>query len=457
MPTPNKRPAPLSGLDHHTTHGHVVRSRAEAMICDWLHHNNIPHICEMGVTIDGRAYYPDFYLPGKNLWIEFAEPMSINPNKAKHDEVKRALYEKAGMNAVWLDDNDIKNIGVILGPRLQEAEDRVFTHPIPPFVYSDTALLSEMRESAKQGLATAQYNFGALYRDCNIVPRDIVETAKWWRMAAEQGFAEAQNGMGVLYFEGNGVAKNYVKSVEWTRLAAQQGLALARNNLGLMYSEGRGVPKNLRKAHMWFSLALQGGHEPARELAINAHEKLSFWGRWMARRELKCQRVDDMFRIIKKDDLAAIRRLLAKDATLASVRREHGNTPLHNARSVAVMAELIKHGAEINAKNNSGDTPLFNADDKGKVGILVGFRAKINIRNKNSDMPLHKAVTIPSANSRMTVVKELVTRGANINARNKDGNTPMDLARQGDARFMALMIMWFRKNGGKTADELDKE
>ena len=455
LPTPNKRPSPLSGLDYHTNHGHVVRSRAEAMICDWLHHNQISHICEMRVTIDGCDYYPDFYLPGKNLWVEFVEPMAMNPDKAEHDEAKRLLYERAGMNVVWLDDDDIRNVGAAMIPRLDSLPSRAFAHTVGPFVYSDIENLSKLRHSAEQGIVGAQNNLGVLYYEGKSVPKDAAEAAKWWALAAAQGSAESQTSIGMLHINGEGVPQNYAQAMKWTLLAAKQGSLGARNNLGFIYLNGKGVPRNLRKAYIWFSLAATGGCEPARKILPSVSEQLSFVGRWLARRELKRWRTDDLFKAVEADDFRAVRKLLLEDESLARARREFDNTPLHKARSVAVMAELIKRGAKVNAPNNIYDTPLFYADDKGKVGILVGFGANINARNKNSDTPLHKAATISRMESRMDVVRELVERGADVNARNKHGKTPTDLAWDEDGPLG--VVAWLCGHGGKTADELDEE
>lgn len=84
---------------------------------------------------------------------------------------------------------------------------------------------------------------------------DYTQAARLFRPFAEQGVASAQFNLGAMYAKGQGVPQDYQAALKWFHKAAEQGDALAQNNLGLMYERGRGARQDLILAHMWSSIA----------------------------------------------------------------------------------------------------------------------------------------------------------------------------------------------------------
>ena len=82
---------------------------------------------------------------------------------------------------------------------------------------------AELRRSADQGFANAQYALGKAYRDGHATPRDIKAAATWFERAAEQGYAPAQRNIGLQYAEGRGVVPDPARAAVWLTLAGQQG------------------------------------------------------------------------------------------------------------------------------------------------------------------------------------------------------------------------------------------
>ncbi|GHM58178.1 MAG: hypothetical protein sL5_06130 [Candidatus Mesenet longicola] len=82
------------------------------------------------------------------------------------------------------------------------------------------------------------------------------------------------------------------------------------------------------------------------------------------------------------------------------------------------VEDLIKNGANLEAKNRDGKTPEDLATQKGDIGIM-----KI-IKQAKLDRELFTAVQDGNLNK----VKDLIKNGANLEARDKDGKTPLDLA-----------------------------
>ena len=83
--------------------------------------------------------------------------------------------------------------------------------------------LAELRRSADQGFANAQYALGKAYRDGHGPPRDLKVAATWFERAAEQGYAPAQRNIGLQYAEGRGVVPDPARAAVWLTLAGQQG------------------------------------------------------------------------------------------------------------------------------------------------------------------------------------------------------------------------------------------
>ncbi len=121
------------------------------------------------------------------------------------------------------------------------------------------------------------------------------------------------------------------------------------------------------------------------------------------------------------------------------------------------MARLIDKGVDINAQENDdyGDTPLHIAALHGKKKMfefLISKGADINSRNKIGQMPLHAAARVTD----IDMVSLLLKHGADINAQDDNGSTPLrEVARKGDLNIVRLLIengayINLANNGGQT-------
>ncbi|WP_422442156.1 MULTISPECIES: hypothetical protein [unclassified Endozoicomonas] len=98
-----------------TADGHMVRSKAEMLIDNWLYMAEIVHAYERKLPIE-EDMYCDFYIPTGKVYIEYwgyeNDDKYIARKKQKID-----LYNKYGFHLIQLNDDDVKNLDDVL-PRM---------------------------------------------------------------------------------------------------------------------------------------------------------------------------------------------------------------------------------------------------------------------------------------------------------------------------------------------------
>jgi hypothetical protein len=101
-----------------TEDGHLVRSKAEQIIDNWLYHKGIVHAYERRVPIDEEVYC-DFFIPiGQKVWIEF---WGLDETKyLKRKELKKKFYMAHNKNLIELTDKDIENLDDIMPIKLRK-------------------------------------------------------------------------------------------------------------------------------------------------------------------------------------------------------------------------------------------------------------------------------------------------------------------------------------------------
>ena len=110
---------------------------------------------------------------------------------------------------------------------------------------------------ANAGDAASEYLVAIEYQKGDLVPRDFVQAADWYRKAAEQGYAPAQYSLGMLFQQKeSGIMKDDAQAAAWLRKAADQGNAQAQAALGLCFTLGQGVPQDDAQAAAWYQKAV---------------------------------------------------------------------------------------------------------------------------------------------------------------------------------------------------------
>ena len=109
------------------TDGHVVKSKSEMIIDNWLFDHGIPHAYEKKLPIDAdenHDLHPDFCLPGygddpDDIYIEY---WGYNESNIKYTESKNykiKTYKKLNVTVICLEEKDIMDINASMSRKLK--------------------------------------------------------------------------------------------------------------------------------------------------------------------------------------------------------------------------------------------------------------------------------------------------------------------------------------------------
>lgn len=100
--------------------GRKVRSRAEALISNFLYNNKIRSVYEKTIYYkengEDKTLHPDFYLPDFEVYIEYNEIKKKSYLKSK--EYTQKIYAQLNLKVIIMDDKDLNSIAGCLKPKL---------------------------------------------------------------------------------------------------------------------------------------------------------------------------------------------------------------------------------------------------------------------------------------------------------------------------------------------------
>ena len=139
-------------------------------------------------------------------------------------------------------------------------------------------------------------------------------------------------------------------------------------------------------------------------------------------------------------------------------------SPLHDAAKrgdVETARKLIEQGADVNGKDDEyGNTPLFYAAHKGKKDVaefLIAKGADVNAKTNMYRTPLHVAAKdtivvvdglgntarddIATIDGKKDIIKLLIAKGADVNAKTNTGWTPLHYAAEWGKKDVAELLI----------------
>lgn len=132
--------------------------------------------------------------------------------------------------------------------------------------------------------------------------------------------------------------------------------------------------------------------------------------------ELSARHVNALWDALEKNDASAVKELLEEQPALLNYRNPTGETPLYSAiyfqtSDQSIATYLIDKGADLNAADEKGWTPLHLAvfnNNAQQVGLLVKRGAKTDIKNKDNQTPAELA---DQMGNKMGAIIRLLERG----------------------------------------------
>ncbi|GEM_PF-3980104 len=103
-----------------------------------------------------------------------------------------------------------------------------------------------VREGVAAGYASSYVEYGSLWEDGWLYPRNMLRAYLWWRLAAEEGDRYAPSLVGACWFYGLGVRRDFREAARWFHRGIEAGSTESMRYLALQYLQGLGVPRDVR-------------------------------------------------------------------------------------------------------------------------------------------------------------------------------------------------------------------
>jgi len=155
-------------------------------------------------------------------------------------------------------------------------------------------------------------------------------------------------------------------------------------------------------------------------------------------------RSQEIFDVLRKGDVAAVKALVEKTPALVDARDGDGMTPLHYAAmggNADLINDFIDKGAKLELKSVGGETPLLLAaslDRRNAVDALLKRGAALEARD---DYQRTALILCARERGQAATGRVLIEAGADVNAVDKFGDSALDLAAwRGKREFVDLLL-----------------
>lgn len=155
-------------------------------------------------------------------------------------------------------------------------------------------------------------------------------------------------------------------------------------------------------------------------------------------------------RAVEDDDIEKVRDLITRHANVNAKEKDRQDiTPLFIAvdnNNFEIAEVLLLFGAKVNARDKDRRTPLMMIDDDTPlelVELLLKYGAKVDVEDKDGNTPLLRAA---DEGADVPVIMALLLAGADVNHKNKEGETAWDLTGSDEVEKL------LESRGGRSGD-----
>jgi len=155
-------------------------------------------------------------------------------------------------------------------------------------------------------------------------------------------------------------------------------------------------------------------------------------------------RAQEVFDLLRKGDIAAVKALIEKSPQLVDARDADGDAPLHYAvygQDAGLVNYLIDKGAKIDLAGAQAKTPLHIAASNDRREIVVALLKRGAALDTRDDYKRTALILCARERGQAATGRVLIDAGADVNAADKFGSTALELAAwRGKAEFIDLLL-----------------
>lgn len=285
--------------------------------------------------------------------------------------------------------------------------------------------LAELEASAEAGNLDAQLELAERYAAGEGVELDLERSAVWFERAAAAGDEGAQYELGWLYANGLGVERDLEAATRWYEAAALSGNAEAQYQLGFYRYFGQGGSQDLSEARSLFRAAAEKGVAEARfRLGVMYLEgeggeiDLDEAGRWL--RLANEQGVTEAVPYLERLE-ASLESSTEAEQDLTEAQVDTSVQPVSNTTDLDTQTSTdglqLLSAQESLSEIDKTFFEVVKTEDAAAIAETIRAGANVNARDTYGQTPLMYAASYNGPNA----IAELIVDLADVNAQSAAG------------------------------------